>query len=326
MSANPRIPPLLQPYIQSLPQHSLTLITYTLSTTANWLTVRYLVGALSTDAPPDANAVLVSFLRDHDFWKAEARRAGGLDLTQLAKQTRFAFIDGLTHLFLPPPPSPPPENPIAPVPSSHRGSQSAVVLAALSAPTRQPAPPESSPFLPPGASESPRTPVPRQPRPSDRGVFLRQTLPPKFDPKSADTSGIFNIGNPSRNTRRPSELGPDTLLTRFVDTISAALDSLAPGPVTLVLDAPDVLLATALTDPRVMDKDMSLAGVLQGLRKRVHALVVVLPGDIVAAGAETLGAVEAAERAFVVGLAHAAETVLSPWISRDGRYRTDLRE
>ncbi|KAI9829411.1 MAG: hypothetical protein M1819_006348 [Sarea resinae] len=42
--------------------------------------------------------VLVSYLRDWEFWREGGRRLG-LDLPRLASESRFVFIDGLTNLF-----------------------------------------------------------------------------------------------------------------------------------------------------------------------------------------------------------------------------------
>lgn len=50
---------------------------------------------------------MVSFLRDARFWGEGARRLG-VDLDKLAIQKRFAFIDGLSSLYLPS--QPPPRN------------------------------------------------------------------------------------------------------------------------------------------------------------------------------------------------------------------------
>lgn len=90
MPTQPPLPPLLAPYVSSLPQSSLTLVSSVLGATGNWLVLRYLYAALSASsgasttfgAGPDgleSNAkkrkvVLVSFLRGWDFWRAEAKR------------------------------------------------------------------------------------------------------------------------------------------------------------------------------------------------------------------------------------------------------------
>ena len=98
MTSNSRIPHLLAPYIDNLPKDSLILITNTLETSANWLTIRYLCGVFNSDATkhgrasssldqatrnvtnnapaPDLGVVLVSWMRDWEFWKTESRKAG----------------------------------------------------------------------------------------------------------------------------------------------------------------------------------------------------------------------------------------------------------
>lgn len=100
MPPSSRIPPLLQPYIQLPPEDSLLLLTSTLGASANWLLLRFLCDALSTVATQDGgeegrNIVLVSWMRQYDFWKQESRKGAGLDLDRLRKEGRFAFVDGL---------------------------------------------------------------------------------------------------------------------------------------------------------------------------------------------------------------------------------------
>lgn len=85
MPTQPPLPPLLTPYVSSLPQSSLTLVSSVLGATGNWLILRYLYAVLSQAHPGigtdglenDAKkqkVVLVSFLRGWDFWRAEAKR------------------------------------------------------------------------------------------------------------------------------------------------------------------------------------------------------------------------------------------------------------
>lgn len=95
MTSNSRIPQLLSPYVEDVPKDSLILLTSTLSTSVNWLVNRYLSGVYSNDAvktrrtapqeleqnaneaqTEDVEVVLVSWMRDWEFWKTEARRAG----------------------------------------------------------------------------------------------------------------------------------------------------------------------------------------------------------------------------------------------------------
>jgi len=101
-----RIPPLLEPYLVLPPEASLVLLTSVLGASSNWLVLRFLHSALiGSDTSPDAasdnepKVLLVSFMRDFAFWKENARRLG-LDLDKLALKKRFAFVDGLSGLFL----------------------------------------------------------------------------------------------------------------------------------------------------------------------------------------------------------------------------------
>ncbi|KAI9703304.1 MAG: hypothetical protein M1836_007870 [Candelina mexicana] len=97
-----RIPPLLEPYIHFPQSGTLILLTSVLGASTNWLVLRFLYNVLSASrdsaAVGDIVVILVSFMRDLEFWKDGARRLG-LDLQQLAQKGRFTFIDGLTALF-----------------------------------------------------------------------------------------------------------------------------------------------------------------------------------------------------------------------------------
>jgi elongator complex protein 6 len=48
----------------------------------------------------DVAVILVSFMRDWDFWRSEARKGGGLDLERLKRGKRLAFVDGMSKMFL----------------------------------------------------------------------------------------------------------------------------------------------------------------------------------------------------------------------------------
>ncbi|KAF1947305.1 hypothetical protein EJ02DRAFT_334124 [Clathrospora elynae] len=99
MPPSTRIPPLLQPYVQLPHDDSLLLLTSTLGASANWLLIRFLCDALNTSSQDGEeeghNVVLVSWMREYDFWKQEARKGAGLDLERLRKEGRFACVDGL---------------------------------------------------------------------------------------------------------------------------------------------------------------------------------------------------------------------------------------
>lgn len=88
MTSNSRIPQHVAPYVEDVPKDSLILLTGTLSNSINWLLVRYLVAAFGKDAGlkarrteggnggEDVGVVLVSWMRDFEFWKTEVRRSG----------------------------------------------------------------------------------------------------------------------------------------------------------------------------------------------------------------------------------------------------------
>ncbi|KAF2271196.1 hypothetical protein CC78DRAFT_611205 [Lojkania enalia] len=116
MPPESRIPPLLQPYTR-LPKHpSLFLLTGTLGATANWLIIRFLCDVLATkngsraaenDKAGDevgeggTAVVLVSWIREYEFWRNEARKGAGLDLQRLGNEKRVAFVDGLSRMYMP---------------------------------------------------------------------------------------------------------------------------------------------------------------------------------------------------------------------------------
>ena len=88
MPTQPALPPLLEPYVSSLSPSSLTLASSVLGATGNWLVLRFLYAALNhypssgstaigSDLKKRRKVVLVSFLRDWEFWKTEAKRLVG---------------------------------------------------------------------------------------------------------------------------------------------------------------------------------------------------------------------------------------------------------
>ena len=83
MPSHPSLPPLLTPYICNLPASSLTLLTSTLGATTNWLVLRCIHAALQSKKGVDVigpainrRVVLVSWLRDADYWKDSGRKLG----------------------------------------------------------------------------------------------------------------------------------------------------------------------------------------------------------------------------------------------------------
>ncbi|KEQ59170.1 uncharacterized protein M437DRAFT_57359 [Aureobasidium melanogenum CBS 110374] len=105
MSTRNRTPPLLEPYLRLPTPGSQLLLTGVLDSSPQWLVTRLLRSAFTPteDSQPseeqDVTVVLVSWMRDFEFWRSEARRGAGIDLARLAQQDKFVFVDGLTHLF-----------------------------------------------------------------------------------------------------------------------------------------------------------------------------------------------------------------------------------
>lgn len=97
MAPSSRVPHHLQPYVSLPRKHNLTLLTGILGASTNWLIVRYLYAAIdgaqnqrvkSLQAPDVENVVqsenvvdgepavvLVSWMRDIEFWRTEVRRS-----------------------------------------------------------------------------------------------------------------------------------------------------------------------------------------------------------------------------------------------------------
>ena len=83
-----RIPPLLATYLSPPPESSLILLTSVLGASTNWLVLRFLCAALAGGKPGrpagaeelgrvtdgEVKVVLVSFLRDWEFWEDGGKR------------------------------------------------------------------------------------------------------------------------------------------------------------------------------------------------------------------------------------------------------------
>lgn len=89
MPSQPPIPPLLSPNLSTLPYTSLTLLTSTLSTTTNWLVLRFICAALKSrgcktghdiksiqEGSHVQRIVLVSWLRNGAWWRESGRKLG----------------------------------------------------------------------------------------------------------------------------------------------------------------------------------------------------------------------------------------------------------
>ena len=107
MPSQPPIPPLLSPYLSIAPFASLTLLTSTLGASTNWLVLRFIYSALkdtiyekdgsTKEHTEDTMVVLVSWLRDGNFWKEGGRKlvsALGLLSTHLQSTPLLLFCQG----------------------------------------------------------------------------------------------------------------------------------------------------------------------------------------------------------------------------------------
>ncbi|QDS72652.1 hypothetical protein FKW77_002577 [Venturia effusa] len=319
MTTNSRIPPLLEPYIASLPEDSLILLTSTLGTSANWITTRYLCSSLANNADKTRRSastlreygdlkeetsrssasriakdatdegyavVLVSWMRNWDFWKVEARRAAGLDLTQLSQSKRLAFVDGLTGLYSFEPPA------LNPQPSPNRET------------------PAPSPTIPA------RRPIPlRQPPGSTRGPMTAEAAPSlqTFPAQAAQPtlSNIFRL----KTTDIPHTR---SVIEEAIDSLSLNTSSQSSVPasrkIILILDAPDVLLS--LQAP-TSAPTMTIQSLLFNLRSNslIHSTIVSLTSDINAPPSDLPAGhipsqLEINTQAFLVGTAHEADLIV----------------
>ncbi|KXT13587.1 hypothetical protein AC579_8503 [Pseudocercospora musae] len=90
------LPSALESYVRLPPEASLILLTSTLACSVNWLTTRFISGALIQDenSPEEqVSILLVSWMRDLAFWKTDIRRGTALDISKLSQANQFAFTD-----------------------------------------------------------------------------------------------------------------------------------------------------------------------------------------------------------------------------------------
>jgi elongator complex protein 6 len=297
MRASSRIPHDLQPYVNLQKEGSLILLTSVLGASTNWLLIRFLCaafaefetsGLLKSAGEPelarqsddtvdshrsqledDVSVVFLSFLRDWEFWKVEARRVGvsfflagaqarqlglthetpqGLDLSKLAQQKRFAFIDGLAAL----------------APSEPRRTT--------------------------------KLPEPTVPRPAPQSPAVQSSTIP---------SGYFPITSMK--------------LQNVEDAIQQALSYIQTKPVSssrrkrvlLVLDSPDVLLASANPQTDKTNPSTLNTMVLQ-YHRQVHTTVVSLAADMpLTSTGEAPTPLESNHAALVSSIAHVSSYILS---------------
>ncbi|KAI9927941.1 hypothetical protein MW887_002793 [Aspergillus wentii] len=105
MPTQPPLPHLLAPYVSSLPESSLTVLSSVLGATGNWLVLRFLYAALSASSGAHASV-------GADGGKKK-KVVFGLDLARLSDKGQFAFVDGLSELFYAPATTTTPAAPVA---------------------------------------------------------------------------------------------------------------------------------------------------------------------------------------------------------------------
>ncbi|CAG8373386.1 unnamed protein product [Penicillium salamii] len=286
MPSQPPLPPLLAPYVSSLPDASLTLVSSILGATSNWLVLRFLHAALSSQSASTFGAddpqngikkkvVLVSFMRSYEFWKTEAKRLG-LDLTRLAEKHQFAFIDGLSELFY--------AQSLAPPTSSlGLGSSPRTTLPMRGPPGAVPgrAPQPTAPVGPVGNSASKQEPgIAKKLHFSGRGLA-------SLDAMEKDIASVIE------QQKTQMEEGDELVL---------------------IIDQPDLLLAT--TGPSMGIGATEMSEWISGLQQHAHATIVTLATDTPlihnasGLGGQLATPIETEHAAFAIGLAHRARSVM----------------
>ncbi|KAI4850675.1 hypothetical protein E4T44_02606 [Aureobasidium sp. EXF-8845] len=301
MSTRNRTPPLLEPYLRLPTPGSQLLLTGVLDSTPQWLVTRLLRSAFVSSSETEASeekqddiVVLVSWLRDYEFWKQEGRRGGGVDLARLAQQDRFVFVDGLTQLF-----------PIA-TSRTTTAASSTLQTAHRSLPVRNtPASPLPSrggplPARGPVPSRGPPVPIPSQPQPQQ---------PVQQQPQQQQSQAQQQ--QPPSNITHLTSASPTSTHQTLTKTLTSLRTAHPTSKIHLVLDAPTLLLATAPTPSA-----SALSSLLLSLRSLVTTSTLILQADTPFLSAALPDSapptpLEAAHAAFVVQQAHVSKWVMS---------------
>ncbi|KAI9708779.1 MAG: hypothetical protein M1820_003734 [Bogoriella megaspora] len=246
------LPPLLESYLNLPRESTLILLTGVLNASSNWLVVKYL-SALLADGVKDGRqpfrrpyavgeelsydsgglgngreggdvatseeygVVLVSWMREFDFWRTEGRKSGNIDLQRLAQQRRFVFVDGLTNLFN------------GDTLDSTAGKDSPKTTTSPSFLDKaQPISGRSAQKLP--VRDAPHTTLPNR-SPSHPALQPASTI-------STEPPSILTLTNPSTNTLQSS--------------LSHALTSLPFPNRILILDTPSLLFSTTTSNPSTL--------------------------------------------------------------------------
>ncbi|KAE8359363.1 hypothetical protein BDV27DRAFT_55238 [Aspergillus caelatus] len=293
MPTQPPLPPLLAPYVSSLPHSSLTVLSSVLGATGNWLVLRFLYAALSSssnsetafglngsDGVKNRRVVLVSFLRGWEFWRSEAKRLG-LDLARLTDKRQFAFIDGLSELFY-------------------------NTTTATATPQQ----------LFPGTA-APRTVLPVRSQPSP--VPARTPHPVPRPGNVSTNPASREIGPVKRLHLSGNGTAALDALERDIATVIQQLKASTPGEaeepeVLLIVDQPDLLLAA--TGPNKGIGATEMGDWVMGLQQNTHATILTLSSDsplihnASASAPHPATPLETEHAAFAIGSAHRAQMVM----------------
>ncbi|OCK83129.1 hypothetical protein K432DRAFT_414870 [Lepidopterella palustris CBS 459.81] len=304
--ATSRIPPLLQPYTHLPTAGSLTLLTSVLGASTNWLVIRFLCDALRDRLPNDpqhdgakpvhselrgrsidadglesqeddeVGLVLVSWMRDFEFWRTEARKVGGLDIPRLVRQKRLAFVDGLSLLFRPQT-EPTSMKQQATLPDSHSSTHS-------------------------GRPISFRTPnFPAQAGPPDPASLHQSFGLTSLSLQHVEDTisrAISQVKAPAPNCSLPKKIvlvldSPDLLLAAAGSSPSQSPPHTTPSPVVTITAE-------------------SMSAMIHHLRTQVHSTVISLAADapLLSPPSPSLP-LENDHSAFLVGMAHIADSIMS---------------
>ncbi|KAL1968030.1 hypothetical protein VTN77DRAFT_2159 [Rasamsonia byssochlamydoides] len=318
MPLQPPLPPTLIPYVSPPPRSSLTLVTSVLGATSNWLVLRFLLAALGSGSTRAGTAtingredggngdeglkggrrkvVLLSFLRNWEFWKSEAKRLG-LDLARLSDQGRFAFIDGLSELFYSSSAS---SAPSPPSPSLAHSGSAVPPSRTTTLPVRSPpgAVPARVPGTPPATTGSSSNRVSTVSESTKRLRFTGRGTA-ALDSLEKDVLAVVE----ELKTKGPTAVNSD--------------GSNDENGIVLVIDQPDLLLAATGSSQGIGATEMGEW--IMGLEQRVHSTILTVSADFplvhnAAVSPTSLEGIatplETEHAAFVIGLAHRARMVM----------------
>ncbi|QMW33833.1 hypothetical protein G4B84_009299 [Aspergillus flavus NRRL3357] len=276
MPAQPPLPPLLAPYVSSLPQSSLTVLSSVLGATGNWLVLRFLYAALS--APSNSET---AFGLNGSEGVKNRKVVLGLDLARLTDKRQFAFVDGLSELFYNPTTATATPRPSFPGTAAPR-----TVLPVRSQPSPVPA----------------RTPQP-VPRPGNVST----------NPASREIGPVKRLHLSGNGTAALDALERD--IATVIKQLKAPIPGEADEPeVLLILDQPDLLLAA--TGPSKGIGATEMGDWVMGLQQNTHATILTLSSDsplihnASASAPQPATPLETEHAAFAIGSAHRAQMVM----------------